>query len=334
MVAPDLRPDAPELSDMNRREMLSLLTLAGLYVGAQSPVAALDYERLDYAAAYSGRLDSTTLAEYFELNNHLWRIFVLSKSKATAFPLVRQQLDVLTEAVQHSPGSDHHLKLCELIGDLAQLAGEILFDGNQYADAAQCYSLAASASKEAGAFDLWACAVVRSAFIGVYERKFQQTAPLLDLAASIAGRGDSALSTRQWVSAVQAQALAGLGDLNACQTALGHAASVRQLTEPSHNGGWLRFDGSRLAEEQGACYTALKRPGLAEHALTDALRQNLSSRRHGSVLVDLAAICAQRRDIDQLVVHATAALNIARRTGSGVVARKLQLLQPALLPLC
>lgn len=318
-----------ETCDVNRRKVMGLLALAGLYVGARP----IDPQRLDYAAAHPGRIDSATIGDYAELNRHLWRVFVLSKSKATTFPLVRQQLEVLTNAVQHSPGAGFHAKLCALIGDLAQLAGEILFDGNRYTDASHCYAVAASASKEAGERDLWACAITRHAFIGLYEHEFKQTVPLLDLAASIARHGDTALSTRHWVNAVQAQALAGLGDLRGCQAALDHAMTVRQLTAPSHNGGWLRFDGSRLDEEHGACYTTLKRLDLAERALTDALRRNLSSRRHGSVLVDLAAICAERRDIDQLLSHATTALDLARRTGSGVVTRKLQLLQPSLLPL-
>jgi hypothetical protein len=243
------RSDAPELSEVNRRELLRLLTVAGLYVSAQRPGPTFDGERLDYAWAHPGRVDGATLAAYAELNNDLWRVFVLAKSKAKIFPLVRQQLAVLTEAAQHSPRSDHRVRICQLIGDLAQLAGEILFDGNRYTDAAQCYGLAATASKEAGAFDLWACAITRHAFIGVYERRLKEAVPLLDLAAHVARRGDSGLCTRQWVSAVQAQALAGLGDLNGCQAALDHAASVRQLTGPSQNGGWLRFDGSRLAEE-------------------------------------------------------------------------------------
>lgn len=326
------RPEAQELSDMNRREMVRLLAVAGLYVGAIPGASDLDDERLEYAAAHPGQLDEATLSEYATLNNHLWRVFVLSNTKATTFPLVRQQLDVLIEAVKASPSSSCHAKLCGLIGDLAQLAGEILFDGNQYTDAAHCYSVAASASKEAGAYDLWACAITRHAFIGVYERKFQAAVPLLDLATKVARHGDSALSTRHWVSAVRAQAQAGLGDRAACEADLDRAAAVRCLAGPSQNGGWLRFDGSRLAEERGTCYAVLKRPDLAERAISDALRQNLSSRRHSSVLVDLAAVCAQRRDVDQMIERATAAVDIARSTHSGVVTRRLQLLQPQLLP--
>jgi hypothetical protein len=73
-----------------------------------------------------------------------------------------------------------HQRLCALAGDLFQLAGEILFDADQYADAAHCYSSAASASKEAGAFDLWACAMTRHAYIAIYERRFDSALPMLD----------------------------------------------------------------------------------------------------------------------------------------------------------
>lgn len=95
--------------------------------------------------------------------------------------------------------------------------------------------------------------MTRHAFIAVYERKFDEAAPMLELAAGLARRGDSALSTRHWVSVVQAETFAGLGAFGACQQALDDADHVRELHRPVHNGGWLRFDGSRLAEERGTC---------------------------------------------------------------------------------
>jgi len=190
--------EPPELSDMNRREVLRLLSMVGTLVGTGPVGNVLDLERLEHAATGPGRLDTATLAEYAELNTHLWRVFVLSKSKAITFPLVRQQLSVLAHSLQRSNSSATHLRLCGLVGDLFQLAGEISFDNNQYTDAAQCYALAASASKEAAAYDLWACAMTRHAFIGVYERQFRQALPMLDLAAGLAHKGDRTLSTWHW----------------------------------------------------------------------------------------------------------------------------------------
>lgn len=326
------RQDPTETDDMNRREMLRLMSMASTLIAASGAHGPLDLDRLDHVATNPSLLDPATLEEYAALNAHLWRAFTLSRNKRAAFPLVRGQLDVLVAALQEARGSAVHHRVCELASDLFQLAGEILFDGNQYTSAAHCYTLAVQAAREAGALDLWACALTRHAFISVYDRRFDQAAPMLQLAAGLAQGGDYALSTRHWVSAVQAEVFAGLGDLTACQQALDQADEVRALTGSSQNGGWLRFDGSRLPEERGTCYVALRRPELAEAALEDALGQNLSSRRRGGVLVDLAALGLQRRDLDQLLVHSNAALNTARQTDSGVVARRLQGLQPYLVP--
>jgi hypothetical protein len=129
------------------------------------------------------------------------------------------------------------------------------------------------------------------------------------------------------------QAFAGLGELAACQHALDTAEQVCELSDSASNGGWLRCDGSRLAEERGACYVQLRRPDLAENALHDASRQDLSARRRASVLTDLATIGVQRGDVDQLITYAEPALEIAARTGSGFISRKLQELQSHLTPL-
>lgn len=313
------------------RELLRLLSMAGVLVTTPSADEQLDQS--GYSSITSGQFDNVAVDDHAALNEHLWRVFALSKSKVAVFPLVRDQLDVLIFDLNRSQGVSTHRPLCVLVSELLQLAGEIFFDANKYSDAAYCYTLASAASKEADAFDLWACAVTRHAFIEMYERQFDKAASMLELAARLARRGDEALSTRYWVSSVQAQAFAGLGDLVACQRALDTAEQVRELSSDASNGGWLRFDGSRLAEERGACYVQLRRPDLAENVLGDALRQDLSTRRRASVLTDLATIGVQRGEVDQLIIYAEPALEIATRTGSGFVSRKLQGLQSRLAPL-
>ncbi|MFE9438020.1 hypothetical protein ACFYO2_03205 [Streptomyces sp. NPDC006602] len=42
-----------------------------------------------------------------------------------------------------------------------------------------------------------------------------------------------------------------MGDIDGCARALDEAEKVHSLDGHSHNGGWLRFDGSRLPEERG-----------------------------------------------------------------------------------
>jgi tetratricopeptide (TPR) repeat protein len=334
LLAPPNTPTAGEAEDRTAElycELLRLLSMAGVLV--TMPSADEQRDQLNYPSLTSGRSDNVAVDDYTALNEHLWRAFVPAMSKGAILPLVRDQFDVLVSCLNRSEGISTHRQLCSLVSELLQLAGEVYFDANKYGDAAYCYTLAAAASKEADAFDLWACAMTRHAFIEIYERRFDKAVPMLGLAARLARRGDGALSTRYWVSSVQAQVFAGLGELAACKRALDAAEKVCELSGGASNGGWLRFDGSRLAEERGACYVQLRRPDLAENALRGALRQDLSARRRASVLVDLATVGLQRNDVNQLISHAETALEIATRTGSGFIGRKLNELHGHLAPL-
>jgi hypothetical protein len=235
--------------------------------------------------------------------------------------------------MRYARSEQAHTRLCYLTADQLQLAGEVLFDASRYTDAAHCYTLAATASKQARDYDLWACALTRHAYVSMSERSFSDTAPMLDAANRLAARGDRQLSTRQWVAAVRAELFAELGDFDECSRALDDAETVHGLTGEFHNGGWLRFDGSRIAEQRGACYTRLGRFDLAEQALTAALTGDLTSRRRGSVLVDLARLGVQRHDPEQTAEYGSAAVELVRVTGSGYIAHKLRQLQRGLQPL-
>lgn len=315
-----------DLDAMIRRDFLRVLTVTGTFLTLPVQNDAVAVERLDGAS-------SDDPADYAAISASLWQLFSYSTSKQAVLPLVRDQMNRVTDDLAEQRGVREHRQLCSAAGDLLQLAGEVFFDANKYADAALCYSLAGSASREARSPDLWACALVRHAFVSIYERRFRDAVPLLAAASRLAEHGDSQLSTRYWVAAVQAEAFAGMGELSACQHALDRAEEVHALHGSVQNGGWLRFDGSRLAEERGTCYVVLGRPDLAERALTHALGQSLSPRRESGVLTDLAALGVQRRDVDQLLSYASRALKLASQTKSGYVVRKLDGLQRQLTPM-
>jgi tetratricopeptide (TPR) repeat protein len=311
--------------DVNRRALLRILSVAGAQMALPLETAAPNLDR-----ASAGETDAATHAR---MNGHLWGVYALSASKRSVYPLVREQLSTLTVAMRDARSETAHTRLCSLTADQFQLAGEVLFDASAYTDAAHCYTLAATASRQAKDYDLWACALTRHAYVSMYEHNFSDTVPILDAARRLAVRGDRQLSTRQWVAAVQAELFAELGDFDECSRALDDAEAVQALTGQFHNGGWLRFDGSRIAEQRGACYTRLGRFDLAEEALTVALSESLTSRRRGSVLVDLARLGVQQQDPDQIVEHGSAALELVRLTGSGYIAHKLRNLQDGLGPL-
>ncbi|MFJ9429511.1 helix-turn-helix domain-containing protein [Streptomyces sp. NPDC101490] len=321
-------PDTPSLpdgddDDMKRREVLGLLAVTGVLIALPAP---------DGVAR--GRTAPALLETGEALHRSLWQVYALSDSKQSAFPAVRGQLDLMTKALAEARTAGEQTRLCRMTADLYQLAGELFFDANRYTDAAECYTLAAQAAHASGDHDLWACAMTRHAYVELYAHRAPSAQRLLTAAGRVAQRGDRTLSTRHWVAAVQAQAHAAVGDLNACERALDEAEKVHTLGgDDSRNGGWLRFDGSRLAEERGACYLQLGRPELAEEALTAALAQPLSLRRRAAVLSDLAVLGAYRRDISQVVHFAEQALGLADRSHSGFVGKKLDGLRGRLAPL-
>ncbi|NEC63687.1 helix-turn-helix transcriptional regulator [Streptomyces sp. SID9727] len=318
--------DAGDPDQMIRREFLRILTISG----------ALTILPVEEAEALVDGVRRGEPADFARMNGHLWQVYQLARSKGSVHPVVRDQLTALTHALAGHRGSPR--PLLSAAADLFQLAGEVAFDASRYADAAASYSLAASVSKDADAYDLWACALVRHAYVDMSERRYQQAAQMLGAAARLAARGDSHLSTRHWVASVQAEAYAGLGDLAACERALDQAEHVRDVTGDSAGGGWLRFDGARLMEERGSRYVQLGRLDLAEQTLQEALMQTAlasgpSYRRRAAVLVDLAAVGAKRRDPDQVVAYGIEALGLARTSGSGYVTRRLRALCDELGPL-
>ncbi|MEU9332311.1 helix-turn-helix transcriptional regulator [Streptomyces sp. NPDC048290] len=305
--------DSGDSDDMLRRDFLRHLTVAG-------SIAMLPADALDEGPGWD---------DFEAMNTHLWRVYQLSRNKSSVRPLILDQLTTLSDSFE---SGRRVAELCGLTADLFQLAGELAFDGDRYTEAAHCYTLALSASREAGAYDLWACALTRHAYVGLYEGQHRQAAAMLTAAEKVAQRGDSALATRHWVAAAQAQAYAGLGDLSACERALDAAEDVARLPAGSTNGGWLRFDGSRLAEERGSRYLELGRLDLAETTLTaaltqDALARGSSFRRRAAVLADLATIGAKRREVDQVMTFGRQALELAQRSRSGYIVRRLQVLQ-------
>ncbi|MFJ9111052.1 helix-turn-helix domain-containing protein [Streptomyces sp. NPDC102283] len=319
-------PNAGDPDEMIRREFLRILTVSG----------ALTALPVDEAEALDQGTRSGVPADFARMNDHLWRVYQLSRSKGSVYPVVRDQIGTLNEALAGQHGSAR--TLLNAAADLFQLAGEVAFDGNRYSEAAASYTLAASVSKDAQAYDLWACALVRHAYVDMSEQRYRSAAQLLGAAERLAGRGDKNLSTRHWAASVQAETYAALGDLDACERAMSRAEAVRDLASDSVNGGWLRFDGARLAEERGSCYVKLGRLDLAEDTLTRALEQTALSpgqsyRRRGAVLTDLAAIGARRRDPEQVVAYGKEAIALARSSGSGYVVRRLRKLHGEFGPL-
>ncbi|MFE3446258.1 helix-turn-helix domain-containing protein [Nocardia sp. NPDC059180] len=310
-----------EISDMDRRELLRLLGLATAAV-----TTSIDWDRVCVTAS-SGAVDQATLDQYAVINKHLWQEFSSAKTKTSVFPAARATIAVLVDGLRKAHDRMARRRLCELAADVLQLAGESLFDGLHFTEAAHCYTLSAQSAVAAGAFDLHATALTRHAFLQIYDQRYTEARQMLEFARRTAQRGDSALSTRYWIDSVRAHAEAGLGEIVSCERSFECARGVTQL-EVAEPTGWLRFDGERIDEDLASCHVLLGRPDFAEVLLAGLLDRPLSTRRRGGVLIDLAGVAALRNDPVLLASAANAAMEITRHTHSGYLARRLSYLRP------
>jgi tetratricopeptide (TPR) repeat protein len=305
--------EAARISDVDRRELLRLGGLVAIMAAGPATTSGIE-----------ARLEDS------DVNPRLWAEFNDARYKAALLPQVLQHLTTLAEVLDRRLAPRARRRSLVAAADLLQLSGEIMYDGRRYDDAAACYTSAVAAAREAGEPDLWACALTRHAYVSLAGRRNRDAAQVLQPAVVLADRGDGGLSTRFWVASVQAKAYAGLGNAEECLRALDTADRVAGMGLGSSNGGWLRFDGSRLAEERGACLVALNKPAAAEPVLLDALGHLASGRRKGAVLADLVAVGAQMRDPERIADYGAQALRIATATGSGYVVQRLAAVQPEL----
>jgi transcriptional regulator with XRE-family HTH domain/tetratricopeptide (TPR) repeat protein len=316
--------------DKKRRELLRVLSIAGGVLITPLTMPELDWDRIEKSVTGLSSIDNTVLEDLAAINSRYWNLYLATTSKASVLHGVMGQLETLVLFLREPLGTSKHQQLCILSSELSQLAGEIFFDMHDYESAQACYGFATVAAKDAGAYDLWACSLVRHAFLPLYEASYTQhiayykdALSLLQGAHRLTEQGDSSLPTKYWVAAVEAEATSGVHDLVSCQRALDQAQGV--LEKKTQNPTWIRFNGTRLPALQGACYVRLQQPDLAIPALQDALQQfPKPDRKRGLAVADLATALLQCHEVEQACAYIQDAIDIAAYSSSTFLRQRIQ----------
>ena len=323
-VSPGGQRGAEETEDMKRRNVLGLAPGAGLSWPA---LTAVDWSGVGDAVPHPVPIDDTVLQGYAALNRSLWQAFHAATRTQVLLAPALAQFRQLTGHAGRTQTAAHSRRLYALVAEVAQLVGLLYYHANQDAAAVRFYTASAGAAKAAGDYDLWATALVRHAFIPLFDRHPQRALPLLEDAARVARRGDSTLGTRYWVAAVSADPYAAVGDLTACERALGQAEGMGRLRAgAATNGTWLRCGEADVLENRGASLLTAGLPEQAEPAFRGALTSwPAPSRRRGLLLADLARTALRTRDAERACDYGRQAVAVARQC-SGMFVRSLRAL--------
>ncbi len=334
--------------DKSRRNFLQVMGLTGTAMIAPTStipaapptptpasLSALPlWERLSRALESPSYIDEDTLLQIEASTRDCWRILpnVLGAFSRNLLLHAQGQLQIVTELLESAPPQAIRTRLAAAAGEFAQIAGEIYFDLKANTKAEKYYDVAIAAAEVAQDDLMQAIALGRKCFVPIYECNSHLALPLLQEAHSLTARNAPAI-TRAWLSAVEAEACAGVHDEVACRRAL--ERSEHFLSRARHAEAPLpRFGYSTLLGYKGICAIRLKQPLNAQEALNESLRIMEPHRlRHKAiVLIDLATTFLLQNEIEEACHNASQALMLIAEIKSSRVFQRLLAFRAELEP--
>lgn len=288
-------------------------------------------ERLASAARKPSRVDLVTV-EHLELVAQAHRDLYHDLSSAELIAAVTGHLEVITLLLEGFQPLPLRRRLAAIAAETAGHAAWLCHDLGDWHGVEHYYGVVDIATGQAGDPALEAyirgfrCLVVGS------QGQTREALGLAQSAIGIAQRSATA-TTRAWLAGLEAQALASVGDRDACCDALRRADTALGQSRREEDPAWMyEFDHARLLALSGACYGKLGRVAVAERTLREAigalgLRR---TRRRAEVLLDLAKVRARQLDAEDAAGLACEALEIAMETGSLAGVGRVRCFRPEL----
>ncbi len=223
-------------------------------------------------------------------------------------------------------------RLYSLSGEVAQLLGQTLFDVREYSLAWSYYQFSLKAAQTASNHDLWATGIGRMILLLMSWKTPQKALPLLQEMHQLTVHNNRIAC---WLAAIEAEIYAMLGDAASCEKALTMAKNIFKNETLEEDRYATRFNVSRLAGYEGACFVQLRQPDRALPALQQAmalLDDPQALRRQSRLLTDMSAAYAQQGNLQQAWQLASQALVITVRTKSRAVLERVRTVRQELEP--
>jgi len=351
-IAPNCRQEFTGLDDMNRREVLRLMSMAGALMAASQIEGRLDWARLTDFANGMTRLDPVTGDEYparkrtslapsagladsqslhsgmarltpdtlQDLDQLIGRYQVLYHSVAPAVLLtpVMAHLDTVRDLLRQAPDSSIRRTLLVNRARVATLAGRLAFFDLRDPMAARGYfTLGLEAATEATDHHQAAIVLGHISFIPAADHGFAAAGDYLRGATQQLQRCPHGLLA-SWLAAVESELHTNAGSHSAALGAIDKAREALAKPGVGQDLPWFDYyDEARLAGFAG--YTSLRAGqfGDARTALTEALgRLPLTAVKQRAVfLTDLAAVHLRDGDLGEACWVAGDAAEQLRRAG-------------------
>jgi len=253
-----------------RRRALHRIVRDASAIYMLSPYAFLSQEsqaRLTLAQIHPSYLDDEALNDLSIITARYWRLMKIMPL-GTLINDISVHFETIVQFLEASHPARIYNRLCALASENAQLLGRIFHLIKEYDLAYDYYKFALKVALDIGHTDLWAAAVARVALYYLHWGEPSDALPLLQEAQRITLH-DPRLEG--WLSGVEAEIHAELGNTDACLVSLEKAKNVvlpPSLGDDIYQTG---FSPSLVAGFEGACYARLHQPELALPPLEQSL---------------------------------------------------------------
>lgn len=322
--------------DRSRRNFLQILgiTSSALVTSASDYYQQPLWEHLLRALERPSGIDETTLLHLEAVVRDCWRVLttMLGAFSHVLLRYVLERLVVVTDLLERTTQQSSRIRLAMIVSELAQVAGEILFDLKENEKAEHYYNVAMAAARVAQDDAMQAVILGRKSFIPIYEHEAVQAVPLLQHAHTLTKQHAPDV-TRAWLSAIEAEAQANAQNEAGCLQALAKSEFFlerKQLADKAHP----RFTHTILQGYRGICYIKLRQPLAAQRVLYSALAGSDPQRiRHRSILlIDLATTYIHCNEIEEACKYASQALVLLSQSKSTRVHQRIVDLRRLLEP--
>ena len=301
---------------MQRRAFLEGLgVLTGFAVA--SSFTYEPWERLSAALAQPRRLDATAMSDLEAVTASLESQYA-AVAPVTLTGAVQGHLATITQLLDGHPPARLQARLYSLAGEVAGLAGWLSADMGQHDRALIYFDNGIKAAQEAKDQPLGAYLLGSVTTLPAF-REHSPQATLHVLREETRGfRADDATpTTRAWLTSLDAEASAMLGDAKGALDALERSEAAIETVEEAGRARPIVsfFDRARLAGEQGLCYVRLRRFDAAKAAFRTGLAMlDASSKIRARLLTGLATTHVRQGEVEQACRATAEALRVASRT--------------------
>lgn len=277
-------------------------------------------ERLEMITTHSSYVDKEALGDLAAITQRYWRL-----SKNASIDLLSGMTGHFTTVAQllrESHPTPIYEQLCMLMSENAMLLGKTFHDIREYDLAWEYYKFSLKIARDTQDNDLWANGVGRIALLFIYWGQPQHALPLLHEAQKKEIRNER---LRPWLSAIEAEIHAIMGNTDECLRSLERARSVTLSASLDNDVYATGFNPSRAAGYEGASFVRLRQPERALPALEEAfaLCDPTSLRRRSTLLADIGTVYAQLGDTTKACSLILQSVDMTAQTKSLVVLQRI-----------